>query len=194
MPKTLLIGALIAIVVIAVAATVYYIYSKGSTTTSTTTPSPTTAKTTTTGIPAGAYQLPYNSANRTVFLYIVTLSSASNTFNYNGTSNGKLIIYVPANWTLIVYYTNYQSINHNLVIVKNSTVVPTSSNLAVNGKILLVVGSSSGISGGKTAIGSISLSEGIYWFACGMPGHAQAGMWGVIVVSTSVTVPYAVIA
>ncbi|WP_423836899.1 sulfocyanin-like copper-binding protein [Sulfuracidifex metallicus] len=30
----------------------------------------------------------------------------------------------------------------------------------------------------------------MYWFCCGIEGHAAAGMWGVIVVSSSVTTPY----
>jgi sulfocyanin len=167
--------------------------SQVSTTTSTTT---TTTTTSTSSLPPGAVELPYDASNHTVFLYIASLSSG-NPFNFNGTSNGQLKIYIPAGWTVIVYYTNYESIPHNFNIVQNTTATPNNANIAADGTILLYVGDTSsnyqsaGISGGQSASGSIALPAGIYWFACGVAGHAEAGMWGVIVSSSSVSVPYA---
>lgn len=163
-----------------------------STSTSTTTSTSTSTSTSTTTLPSGAYALPYNSANHTVFLYIVTLASSTNLLNFNGTSNGQLQIYIPANWTAIIYYTNQESLNHNFNIVQNDTPVPNSASISGDGKILLTLGPSVGISSGTTVSGSIVLPTGIYWFACGISGHAQSGMWGVIVVSNSVKVPYAI--
>ena len=171
-------------------------------TTTTTTSVPTTStsvSTSTSSLPPGAIALPYDASNHTVFLYIATLTTGY-PYNFNGTSDGELHIYIPAGWTIIVHYTNEESaIEHNFLIVQNDTKVPNSANVADDGKILLYVGTSAsnyevdGLTSGQSATGTITLSPGIYWFCCGILGHAESGMWGVIIVSSSVTVPYAIV-
>jgi len=170
-----------------------------SSTTSTTSVSSTTSTTTnmTSSLPAGAMTLPYNPSNKTVFLYLDS-SSSGNPLNYNGTGNDAIRVYIPAGWTLIVIYTNYASLNHDVVILQNTTATPNSSDIGNDGKILAVAGGTPtnyemGISTGSTASTSVTLPAGVYWFACGVPGHALAGMWGTIIASTSVTTPYVII-
>ncbi|AWR93270.1 sulfocyanin [Acidianus brierleyi] len=158
----------------------------------------TTSTTSTSVLPSGAKVLPYDASNHTVFLYITSLSTGT-PFNFNGTSNGELHVYIPAGWTVIVYYTNEEAIAHNFNIVQNDTPTPNNVNIEADGKVLLFVGTTSstyesnGIASGESASGSIALPAGIYWFACGIAGHAESGMWGVIVSSTSVTEPYYVV-
>jgi sulfocyanin len=203
-PSTVIVIIIIIIVIIAVAV----IFTVGrqqfspppyttTMTTQTTTVTQTKTTTTITQIPQGAYPIPYNPNNKTVFIYLVTNVQAS--FSFNNTQYGKLRIYVPTNWSIIITYTNYQSLNHNVIVLANTSLVP-SSNIASNGKILLYVGANSsnynyeGVSGGKSAKGLIkSLPAGYYWLACGVDAHASAGMWVVLVVSPSVSIPYAVI-
>ncbi|TRM81733.1 sulfocyanin, partial [Sulfolobus sp. A20-N-F6] len=157
----------------------------------------TTTTSMTSSLPSGAYALPYNPSNKTVFLYIVAESS-SNPFNFNGTSDGNLHIYIPAGWTVIVYFTNEEGLPHNFLIIQNTTATP-GTDVGQDGNILLYVGATSsnylynGISSGQTASGSITLNPGVYWFACGVEGHASSGMWGVIEVSSSITTPYAIV-
>ncbi|BBG24783.1 sulfocyanin [Sulfuracidifex tepidarius] len=157
-----------------------------TTTTSTSTTAPTTSPT--------KDMLPYDSSNKTVFLDIVSLSSAT-PFNFNGTSNGQLHVYIPAGWTVLVTYTNQEGLSHNFLIVSNNTATP-GDDVGQDGTIKLYVGTTpstyldNGINGGASATGSVSLPAGIYWFCCGIEGHAAAGMWGVIVSSSSVTTPY----
>ncbi|QIW25171.1 sulfocyanin [Sulfolobus sp. S-194] len=216
----IVIAIVIAIILVGVAA--YYIATRSSTTVTTTLP-PTTVSTITTSLtsttsiststttttttsttttstsslPPGAIALPYDASNHTVFLYLAALSTG-NTFNFNGTSFGKLHVYIPAGWTVIVYFTNEQSgLPHNLLIVQNDTATPNSSDVGNDGKILLYVGTTpssytaNGLISGQSASGSITLQPGYYWFCCGIAGHAVAGMWGVIIVSSSITIPYA---
>ncbi len=163
-------------------------FISSTTTTSTSSSVPTT---TTSGNP-----LPYDASNKTVFLYIVSLSTSDvGPFNENGTSDGQLHVYIPAGWTVYVTYTNQEGLEHNFLIVQNTTATPT-DDVGQDGKILLYVGTTSstyldnGINGGASATGSVSLPAGIYWFCCGIEGHAAAGMWGVIVSSSSVSTPY----
>ncbi|BCS92613.1 hypothetical protein L3N51_02386 [Metallosphaera sp. J1] len=156
----------------------------------------TSTSTTSTSLPPGATPLPYNSANKTVFLYIVA-SSSGQPFNFNGTSNGQLHIYIPAGWTVVVHFTNQEGLEHNFLIIQNTTATP-GDDVGQDGTIILAAGTTTsnymnvGISSGQTATASAMIPAGIYWFACGISGHAAAGMWGVLISSSSVTTPYAI--
>ncbi|MEJ2776323.1 sulfocyanin [Sulfolobaceae archaeon RB850M] len=142
--------------------------------------------------------LPYNNATKTVYITLVTLSSGP-TFNFNGTSFGQMVIYVPAGWNLQITYINQQTLEHNLNLVQNTTATPT-SDIGQDGKILLAIGASPsdyqymGLSSGQSATGTYTdIAPGIYWLACGITGHAESGMWVVLIASSNVTVPYVVI-
>ncbi|PVU69431.1 sulfocyanin [Sulfolobus sp. SCGC AB-777_L09] len=210
---TLVVAVVIAIILVAVAA--YYIATRPSTTTTTTTTlppttvgvttqtmtssmPPTTTTTTTSALPSGAVPLRYDASNHTVFLTVVAVSSGS-PFNFNGTSSGQLHIYIPAGWTLIITFINQESIPHNVVIVQNDTATPNAADVGSDGKLLAFVGTTSssytsqGISSGQSASGSVTLPAGYYWLCCGILTHAESGMWAVIISSTSVTTPYAII-
>lgn len=138
-----------------------------------------------------------NSANKTVFLTIAVLTSGP-TFNFNGTSNGQLKIYIPAGWSVYVKFVNEQSLPHNLILLQNTTATPSNPDVGQFGKILYVVGAStsnyqtSGISSGQLDSGLWGpLNAGTYMLVCGILGHAQSGMWSVVIVSSNVTTPYA---
>jgi sulfocyanin len=144
--------------------------------------------------------LPYDNSTKTVFITLVSLSSASSQFNFNGTGFGSLIIYVPAGWNLSITYINQESLPHNLNLVQNSTSIPQSGDIAEDGKILLYIGTTSstyqlnGISGGARASGSYqNIAAGDYWLACGITGHAASGMWVDVIASSSVTQPYEIV-
>jgi len=142
--------------------------------------------------------LPYDTTNKTVFITLVTLSSGS-TFNFNGTSFGGMVIYVPAGWNIYLKFINQQTLPHNLNLVANDTPTPNSADIASDGKILLTIGATSsdyqtsGIMSGQSASGLYTdISAGIYWLACGIAGHAESGMWVVLIASPNVTTPYVV--
>ncbi|MEM4970917.1 MAG: sulfocyanin-like copper-binding protein, partial [Sulfolobales archaeon] len=138
-------------------------------------------------IPAGATPLPFS--GKTVFALIST------GFNFNGSSRGGLGIYIPAGWGLEIMFTNSHTISHSIVIVKNNTVVPQNRDIGSDGVIIASQPPtySSGIPSGSTVTLSVSsLPEGVYWIACGVPGHALAGMWIVLVASPNVSTPYVI--
>ncbi|BFH73123.1 sulfocyanin [Sulfurisphaera javensis] len=145
------------------------------------------------------HTLKYDPTNKTVFITLVTLSSGP-TFNFNGTDFGSMVIYVPAGWNLYITFINQESLPHNLNLIANDTATPNSPNIASDGKILLTIGASSsdyettGIMSGQSASGLYTdIQPGIYWLACGIAGHAESGMWVVLVASSNVTTPYVVI-
>nr|WP_216604277.1 sulfocyanin [Acidianus sp. RZ1] len=182
-----IVGILVAIIAVGTAVYVYLDYHF-------ITSVPTSITTTTS---SSKMTLKYDSANKTVFLTIAVLSTGP-TFNFNGTSNGQLIIYIPAGWSIYVKYVNFESLPHNLVLLQNTTASPNNPDVSQFGKILYVWGATtsnyltSGISTGQEVEGATGpISAGIYMFVCGIEGHAESGMWAVLVSSSNITVPYA---
>jgi sulfocyanin len=157
--------------------------------------------TTTTTTPAGSGKilLKYDNSTKTVYLILDT-STTGPQFNFNKTTNGNLIIYVPNGFQLNIKYINYQSLTHNVVIIKNSTAGPfTQTDVSKIGQIIAIVGADQnnylfqGPTNGQSATGvTPPLQSGIYIIACGISGHAASGMWAVLVVG-NVQEPYAII-
>ncbi|MUN30042.1 sulfocyanin-like copper-binding protein [Sulfuracidifex metallicus] len=148
-------------------------------------------------LPQGSNPLPYK--GKEVFLHLVVEQSANNGVNFNGTIKGQLKVYVPAGWEINISLTDLSNLPHNLNVVKNDTPVPNSIYIDNDGKIIATVGgtpstySSSFIQPGSTAYTLWNSSTGVYWLACGFPGHAEMGMWAVLVVSNNITEPYYII-
>ncbi|AHC52287.1 sulfocyanin [Sulfolobus acidocaldarius SUSAZ] len=187
------VGILVVILAVAVGVYVYNQYTMLS--------SPSGGNNVSTSTGPSKITLPYSNSNKTVFLTIVTESSSNvNQFNFNGTSSGSLVIYIPAGSTIVVKFINQESLPHNLILLQNSTPTPQSPQITSDGKIIDLVGASisnydvNGISGGASAEGVWGpISAGYYMLVCGITGHAASGMWAVVVVSDNVTAPYAIV-
>ncbi|MEM1611553.1 MAG: sulfocyanin-like copper-binding protein [Sulfolobales archaeon] len=146
---------------------------------------------------AGGTKLPYDASSKTVF---VTLETVTTQLDFNGTSGGRLVIYIPAGWNLeITYYNKDPTLSHSVGIIKNTTAKPKSTNPTKDGQLIAWAPDSSkgesgfieGIDPGQsTVLKASSVAEGIYWIACGVPAHAVGGMWIVLVSSSSVSEPY----
>lgn len=139
-------------------------------------------------IPVGATPLPYTGS--------VVFALVSSGFNFNGSSRGSAIIYIPAGWGVEIMYMNNHTIPHSIALVRNNTAVPQSSDIGSDGVVIASQPPSyrTGIPPGQIANLTVaSVSEGIYWIACGVPGHAAGGMWIILVSSRNVSAPYIVI-
>ncbi|MCG3109287.1 hypothetical protein L3N51_01577 [Metallosphaera sp. J1] len=143
-------------------------------------------------LPPGAVKLNYNAQNHTVFIYLYASPTASNPLNYNGTTNGQMKIYIPANWSIFFTFYNPEPTGHALAVVQNNTPIPNQLILSQDGKIIFEIGynDGNGISGGTSVSGLLKdLPQGYYWIACPIPGHAESGMW-IDLYSGNYTVPY----
>ena len=144
-------------------------------------------------------QLPYNLANKTVFVTLVAVPDIMLPYNYNDTRFGHLVLYIPANWTLHLVFQNREGFPHSAVLMNatgaSPTIIGPSSNIiaqippdAINGGFLL---------NGEAGSAIINdLTPGKYWIACAFNypvPHVMEGMWVVLIVTTSVSVPYFVI-
>lgn len=188
-------AAVLAIVVIVLAVAIIYLYyaqiaGRGGQTPSYTTPVQTTQ-------PSGGTKLPYDSASKTVYLVLDTRAN----LDFNGSTRGRLVIYIPAGWNLEVKYINKDPGNlpHSVGIIKNTTATPKSPDVTKDGELIAwapdsaegKTGFLTGIDPGKeTSFRASSVPEGVYWIACGVPGHATGGMWIVLVSSSNVKEPY----
>ncbi|BBG23731.1 sulfocyanin-like copper-binding protein [Sulfuracidifex tepidarius] len=152
-----------------------------------------TTNVTTTHLPDGAKILPHK--GHEVFLHLCVNPNVNGGVNINGTVNGMLKVYIPEGWTVNISLYDGSELPHNLNVVRNTTPVPNSVYIAHDGEILATVGGSpstydsSFVQPGEAAYTLWDSSPGVYWLACGFPGHAEMGMWAVMVVS-NVSVPY----
>jgi sulfocyanin len=132
--------------------------------------------------PAGTPNwLVVNAKTRTVTL---TLAAAyKGGFDFDGDSNGKMVVSVPAGYKVNVTFTNKSAVPHSAVIAAYS------KRMSASGITPVFRGAStpdptSGTSQGKTVHFSFMANKaGTYAIVCAVPGHAVAGMWDVLKVT-----------
>src|SRR5919204_4703158 len=126
-------------------------------------------------------------ANATAHTATLTLIAAyTNTrggFNFNGYSNGKMVITIPVGYRVTVIFSNKSSVPHSAVFPpytqKNRT-----SHFPLAFKGSTSPDPTSGITSGKTQRFTFTASKvGTYALVCAVPGHEAAGMWDVLKVT-----------
>lgn len=119
-----------------------------------------------------------SAGTKTVTLDIIGAQrGSSNSFNFNGFSNGDMVIKVPAGWTVTVHFSVQGSLAHSAIIVPWSQRQAFSFTKAFPGSAM--PGYQSGISGGEPPVDfSFTASNaGRYAIVCAVPGHDSLGMW-----------------
>ena len=104
-------------------------------------------------------------------------------FDFDGDSNGKMVISVPAGDTVNVSFSNRGVAPHSAVFtLYNKRNSPTGFPLAFRGAESK--NPTNGITKGITQRFSfVANKPGRYALVCGVPGHAAAGMWDVFQVT-----------
>ena len=140
--------------------------------------------------------LPYDLGNKTVFVNLVAVADPMLPYNFNDTRFGHMVIYVPANWTIHLFFQNREGFPHSAVLLPadapSPTIIEPSQTIiaqiphdAINGGFLI-----NGESGSATVNG---LSAGKYWIACAFNypvPHVEEGMWVLLIVTGQVSTPY----
>jgi plastocyanin len=104
-------------------------------------------------------------------------------FNFNGYGNGQMVITVHAGDTVTVIFTNNSTIPHSAVItaysnrLSNSIMPPAFPGASTPDPTAGIVRE---VTQTFTFVAS---TVGTYAIVCGVPGHAQAGMWDVLKVT-----------
>ena len=132
----------------------------------------------------------YDSTARSARLTIVASADTTNlTLNYNGTSGGRLEVELPTGWTLHVRMVNAGELRHSaLVIGKEGELPIVPRNPVFEGSSIepAEAGLPPNAQGSMQFVASRS---GSYPMVCGVPAHAQLGMWVSLVVSDETRVP-----
>ena len=140
------------------------------------------------GVPAAAAHQPAGMprwlavSGRTVTLTIIAGYKGGG-FDFNGDSKGKMVISVPAGYTVIVNFSNRGAAPHSAVVTLYN------KRTSVSGFPLAFPGARSpnpvsGIGKGKRQRFSFKATKvGKYALVCAVPGHAEAGMWDVFQVT-----------
>jgi len=130
-------------------------------------------------------------AERTVELTLIAgKTNANGSFNFNGYSNGKMTLTVPVGWTVVVHYQNFSPLRHSFDVIPYTGKQPDAPPPPPVFKGATTQDPVSGIGVGKAeTITFVADKAGKYEYLCGVAGHAPAGMWNYLVVSSTANAP-----
>lgn len=129
-------------------------------------------------------------AAKTVELTLVAGKTNDNSsYNFNGFSNGKMTLTVPVGWTVVVHYQNASPLRHSFDVIPYTGKQPDAPPPPVF-KGATTRDPVDGIGVGKEeTITFVADKAGKYEYLCGVAGHAPAGMWNYLVVSSTAKTP-----
>jgi len=132
-----------------------------------------------------------NAASKTVTLTLVAgLTPLNGALNFNGFRDGGLTITVPEGWTMIWEFRNHDGmLPHSAEVVPNRLPVPSASvkpaiSRAYTDRLDQGI-PPQGIDKDRFT----ATPAGEYLIMCGVPGHASAGMWIRLEVSSTAQAP-----
>ena len=128
---------------------------------------------------------------KTVELTLIAGKTNDNSsFNFNGFSKGKMTLTVPVGWTVVVHYQNFSPLRHSFDVIPYTGKQPDAPPPPPVFKGATTQDPVSGIGVGQhETITFVAGTAGKYEYLCGVAGHAPAGMWNYLVVSSSAKIP-----
>ena len=135
--------------------------------------------------------LSYDAQARSVTLVLVAgYNGLNDALNYNGGARGSQGLLVPLGWTVHISVTNRDSDLQHSAIVIRQVLPPPEEMPAPAFKGALLPQLEEGVHEGDTAsFEFVADRKGSFMIACGVPGHAQGGMWLRLAVSTDIDRP-----
>lgn len=136
----------------------------------------------------------YSAADSTVDLQIWAGYNGTNSaWNYNGSAKGNATYTVPLGWKVnVTFRNNDANVVHSVGIAEQQQPLPGSGEMA---KIAFEGATSRKFGTGLTSADKpskfsfVADEAGKYLMMCGVPGHAQGGMWDWFVVSKDAQKP-----
>jgi sulfocyanin len=132
----------------------------------------------------------YISAEKQYVVINITAAATNgnNGFNFNGYANGKANFIIPAGWQVEWIFTNKAALPHSAAL----TTGLTAATVIINGGLgpIETTNALQGIRSGETQyVGFQATRLGKYHLICAVPGHAQAGMWDYLTISSTAKTP-----
>ncbi len=141
-----------------------------------------------------------DASTKHVNLDIVAGYNANNgALNFNGYFTGDLTVVVPVGWTVDIHFKNNDAmLPHSLLVTKPYAHDHFPDQAGVDAVAIpraYTDNPDQGIPSPKTdTVEFVAQTPGPYYFLCGAPGHAQAGMWIHFTVDAAAGAPYATLA
>jgi sulfocyanin len=122
------------------------------------------------------------------FSIVAAQTPANGENNYNGTTNGKLVLTVPVGATVQITFKNQGALPHSLQVIAPVTPLPATALSAPVFPGAQVPNPQVGMIKGQTVkVQFTAAKAGKYLMICGFPGHALLGMYATFVVAPSPT-------
>jgi sulfocyanin len=130
-------------------------------------------------------------APQTVELTLIAgKTSVNGSFNFNGFSHGQMTLTVPTGWRVVVHYQNFTPLRHSFDVIPYTGKQPDAPPPPPVFKGATTQDPVSGVGVGKEeTITFMADKAGKYEYLCGVAGHAPAGMWNYLVVSSTAKAP-----
>lgn len=143
------------------------------------------------GVIGGFSQAARAQAAHTVELTIVAGKTAGGgTLDFNGYQRGAMTVTVPVGWHVIVHYSNAGAMPHSLAVLPagaHQQAMPSSTPAFQGAE---TANFSNGLAKGAEQTFTFDATKaGTYELICGCPGHAIAGMWDTLIVSSTAETP-----
>ena len=119
-----------------------------------------------------------SSASQVTFTLVAGLGGANGGMNFNGATQGAIVLTVPLGWHVTMKYRNADQMQpHSAIVLPMTATVP-----ATAGRPAFVGAASRQVMQGTPPDGHEDINftvdqAGEYRIFCGVPGHGMAGMW-----------------
>ena len=123
------------------------------------------------------------------FKLVAGLTDANGGMNFNGFSQGGLVLTVPQGWNVVLHFKNDPNLPHSVEIIAEAPAVPSGPippafEHATTGRL------EQGFTSGQSAdVRFVAAKSGSFLIFCAVPGHGAAGMWIRLAVSGSADKP-----
>ena len=135
--------------------------------------------------------LSYDAQARTATLLLVAgYNGLNDALNYNGGAHGSQGVSVPLGWNVHVAITNRAAdLQHSAIVVRQVLPPPEEMTTPAFAGALVARLEEGVAEGDSTSFDFVAERVGRYMLACGVPGHAQGGMWMRFTVSQDIDRP-----
>ena len=130
------------------------------------------------------------SAKTARFQLIAGLTGTNGALNFNGFADGGLTLVIPVGWTVEMDFFNHDGmLPHSAIVVAAKLPMQAAPSDPAIPRAFTVKMSEGLPPLGKDTMRFTAAPAGDYFIVCGVPGHAAAGMWIRLQISSTVTAP-----
>ena len=122
--------------------------------------------------------LKWNADTKTVtFQLIAGVPASASPFNFNGFTDGKLTLVIPAGATVVMPFVNEDGVPHSAEVASGTGPIPNMGGTAAIPRAYTINLLEGLPQGGKDVMRFTAAPNATFRIICGVPGHAPAGMY-----------------